>query len=181
MRLLGAIIAGGRSTRFGSDKAEALFAGRPLIAHVAEGLRAQTSHLVVCGRRWPGLETVPDRPQPNLGPLGGLCGALRHAAAHGFDAVLTAGCDVLPIPESLAARLGDGPACIAGQRLIGMWPVALADLLETHLRSSSDHSIRSWVSLCQASEITINEQLHNLNTAADLESFARSLKYPAAD
>ena len=173
MRLLGAIIAGGRATRFGADKGAALLHGRPLIDHVADGLRRQTDALVICGRHWPDLETISDRPSPDLGPLGGLCGALRHAAAQEFDAVLTAGCDVLPIPDSLAERLGRGPSCVAGQRLLGLWPVRLADMLERHLRSSGDRSIRSWISLCEAQEIWLDTPLHNINTAADLEILAR--------
>lgn len=172
MKLLGAIIAGGRSSRFGSDKAAALLNGRPLIEHVADGLRLQAGRLVVCGRSWPGLEDVPDRPMPELGPLGGLCGALHWASGHGFDAVLTAGCDVLPIPVSLAARLGGGPACVAGQRLLGLWPVHLLPRLEAHLRSSGDRSVRRWVEISGAREIRIAADLYNINTLADLDRIA---------
>lgn len=171
--MLGAIIAGGKATRFGADKGAALLDGKPLIDHVAEGLRCQTEALVICGRAWPGLNTVSDRPKPDLGPLGGLCGALHHAATHGFDAVLTAGCDVLPIPDSLAERLGSGPACVAGQRLLGVWPSSLATLLEQYLLSSGDRSIRNWVSLCQAREIDFGMTWHNINTTMDLDHLAQ--------
>lgn len=172
MKLLGAIIAGGQARRFGSDKAAALLDGRPLIEHVTDGLRGQTDHLVVCGRNWPGLDTVPDRPGPDLGPLGGLCGALHHAAASGFDAVLAAGCDVLPIPALLAEQLRPGPACVAGQRLLGLWPVLLLPLLEDHLATSDDRSIRSWVSLSGAAEVTLDTPFHNINTPSDLDRLA---------
>jgi len=168
MKLLGAIIAGGKATRFGADKAAALFKGRPLIEHVADALGRQTDAVIVCGRLWPGLETVWDRPAPDLGPLGGLSGALHHATAGGFDAVLTAGCDVLPIPDSLATDLEHGPACIAEQRLIGLWPVALAPMLDEYLSASSDRSIRQWIKHCNAREIHIPIALHNINTTGDL-------------
>ena len=36
----GLVLAGGRSTRFGSDKALAQFRGAPLLAHVLRGLSA---------------------------------------------------------------------------------------------------------------------------------------------
>lgn len=174
MKLLGAIIAGGRASRFGSDKAAALLNGRPLIAHVAEALQDQTDHLVVCGRSWPGLDSIPDRPSPGLGPLGGLCGALHYAHAHGFDAVLTAGCDVLPIPDSLRETLAPGPACVAGQRLLGLWPADLLPLLDAHLRSAEDRSIRSWITLSNARELPVAAALHNINTVADLDRLKRS-------
>jgi molybdopterin-guanine dinucleotide biosynthesis protein A len=104
-----------------------------------------------------------------LGPLGGLCGALTHASAHGFDAVLTAGCDVLPVPDSLGRWLGEGPSCVAGQRLLGLWPVRLLPLLEERLATSDDRSIRGWINLCNAKEIQIDAIFHNINTTADLD------------
>lgn len=171
MKLLGAIIAGGQSTRFGEDKAAVRVKGRALIEHVADALQRQTDHLVVCGRHWPGLETVVDWPEPGLGPLGGFCGALRHAEAAGFDAVLTAGCDVLPIPESLAARLGTGPAYVGGQYLLGLWPATLATALESHLKASANRSIQAWISRCGATKIPFAEDFFNLNTRGDLTAF----------
>src|SRR3546814_14028344 len=77
MKVLGAILAGGASRRFGSDKAEALIDGEPMLFHVAHRLAAQTDGLVICGRSWGSLRTVADRPRPGMGPLGGLAGAIR--------------------------------------------------------------------------------------------------------
>ena len=117
MKFLGAIIAGGQARRFGSDKAAAQVDGRALLDHVADGLRGQVDALVVVGRDWRGMESIADRPGPDQGPLGGICAALHHAQENGFDAVLTAGCDTLPVPEDLLSRLlnsspepGGGPA-----------------------------------------------------------------------
>ena len=58
MRVLGAILAGGRSSRFGSDKALALIDERPMLDHVSERLAVQCDGLVVIGRDWPGLRSV---------------------------------------------------------------------------------------------------------------------------
>ena len=69
MRRLGAIIAGGKATRFGSDKAAAYLNGRPLIEHIADGLREQVDALIVCGRAWPGIDGVDDTPFADMGPL----------------------------------------------------------------------------------------------------------------
>ena len=49
MKRLGAIIAGGKATRFGADKAAALLNGQRLMEHVADGLRDQVDKLIVCG------------------------------------------------------------------------------------------------------------------------------------
>ncbi|MBA3896663.1 MAG: NTP transferase domain-containing protein, partial [Sphingomonadaceae bacterium] len=62
--ILGAVLAGGASRRFGSDKALAMRDGRPLIAHVVDALATQVDAVVVCGRDWGGLPSIADRPAP---------------------------------------------------------------------------------------------------------------------
>jgi molybdenum cofactor guanylyltransferase len=170
MKLLGAILAGGQSRRFGSDKASALIGGRALIEHVSDGMVPQVDAIVICGRSWPTMVTVADRPAPRLGPLGGLCGALAHAAANGFDAVLSAGCDVLPMPD-LRALAGPLAAVIEGHWLFGYWPVALADPLATHLASESDHSVQHWIATCGARSVPVATRFHNLNSTSDLMTY----------
>lgn len=172
MKRLGAMIAGGKATRFGSDKAAALLNGRPLIEHVADGLRNQVDALIVCGREWPGMEWVSDTPFPDMGPLGGLNAALLYAQQNGFDAVLTAGCDVVPVPE-LPHTLPDGRAVYMDRHyLFGVWPVALAPVLDRHLRNQDDFSMRRWITISGAQAIATSDAFHNLNTPLELAQYA---------
>lgn len=172
MRRLGAIIAGGKATRFGSDKAAAVLNGRPLIEHVADGLRKQVDKMIVCGRAWPGMDGVDDVPFADMGPLGGLNAALIYAQQNGFDAVVTAGCDVVPVPE-LPRTLPDGRAVyIEGHYLFGVWPVALAPVLDRHLRNQDNLSMRSWITLTGAQAIMSSDIFHNLNTPLELAQYA---------
>lgn len=175
MTILGAIIAGGRSMRFGSDKAAALLNGKALIDHVAGGLRPQCDALIICGRAWPGYRHIADHPAPDLGPLGGLCAALVYARRHGFDAVVTAGCDTLPV----ASIPPDSPCFIAGHYLFGRWPVGLSARLEAHLTGQSDHSMRGWITASGARQVEPNTLLWNLNTPAELRSYQMSLVHAA--
>ncbi len=165
--ILGAVLAGGQSRRFGSDKALALLAGTPLIAHVLDALRPQVAALVVVGRDHAGERSLPDRPAPGLGPLGGLAAALSHAAAHGFDAVLTSGCDLPDLPPDLRERLAPAPAVATGQPLLGLWPAALAERLDRHLADGGDRSLRRWVAVAGAREVDLG-RFRNVNTPADL-------------
>ena len=172
MRRLGAIIAGGKATRFGSDKAAAILNGRPLIEHVADGLRKQVDKIIVCGRVWPGMDGVDDAPFADMGPLGGLNAAFIYAQQNGFDAVVTAGCDVVPVPE-LPRNLPDGRAVyIDGHYLFGVWPVALAPVLDRHLRNQDNLSMRSWITLTGAQAIMSSDIFHNLNTPLELAQYA---------
>ncbi|WP_341786370.1 molybdenum cofactor guanylyltransferase [Sphingomonas vulcanisoli] len=81
MKTLGAVLAGGKSSRFGSDKAQALLLGRTLLDHALEFLRSQCDAVAVVGREYEGALSIADWPAPDKGPLGGargrtaLCGA----------------------------------------------------------------------------------------------------------
>ena len=78
------ILAGGRSTRMGRDKALLEFAGRPLIAHAVSLLCSIGLKPLIAGNR-PDLSQfapcVPDT-YPNCGPLGGIEAALTVSDTH---------------------------------------------------------------------------------------------------
>ena len=170
--MLGAILAGGQSRRFGSDKAEALLDGRPLIAHVYEALRRQCRAVILCGRRGsaPFLE---DRPRPGLGPLGGLCAALAQGAATGFDAVLSVPCDVPDLPADLLLRLSHArqPAFVSSLPVIGLWPCALSPLLDAYLEESTDRSLRGWARAAGAHAVDLPQAPSNINSPGDLAAY----------
>ncbi|MFD1950550.1 molybdenum cofactor guanylyltransferase [Sphingomonas arantia] len=170
MKTLGAIFAGGAGRRFGSDKAVALLDGRPLLEHVAEALRAQCDAVVVIGREWPGLDDVPDRPAPGLGPLGALAGALGYAADNGFDQVLTSGCDLPELPSDLLTRLRPGPAVVAGQPLLGLWPAELGSRAIAWLEATTDRSMRGWIAETGARVVPFDDAIANINRVEDLEA-----------
>lgn len=172
-RLLGAIIAGGRSRRFGSDKARATVEGRTLFDHVVGALSPQVADIVLCGRDWPGFDSLDDRPEPGLGPLGGLCAALHHAAARGYSHIVAAPVDVIPFPGGIVPRLvGPQPRVVAGQYMIGAWPALLALPLEEHLRAG-DRSMRSWIETAGAEYVDCEIALSNINYRRDLEIWCR--------
>ena len=172
MKRLGAIIAGGKATRFGADKAAALLNGQPLIEHVADGLRNQVDALLICGREWPGMDWIEDRPARDMGPLAGLNAALHYAQQNGFDEVATAGCDALPIAH-FPSKLDSARAFFVEKNyLSGLWPVGLASLLEIHLSEQENHSMRGWIARIGARPLPSTGTIHNLNTPWDLAKYA---------
>lgn len=103
----GAIIAGGRSTRFGdSDKAVAELAGTPMIRRAADSLTPATDGLVVncrpdqraaIERALDGYENTvwfAEDPETDRGPMAGIGTACRVAADRGADYVFIAACDM---------------------------------------------------------------------------------------
>jgi len=172
-KLLGAVLAGGRSSRFGSDKALALLDGRQLIEHAVTALMPHTAQVVICGRTDPRWTCLADLPAPDMGPLGGLAAALAYAQAQGFAGVLSTGCDMPRLPDDLAkALIGEGPAVVEGQHLIGYWPASLADSLLDHIVRSETRSIRGWIAEVQPRRIeSADGALPNINHPGDLAAW----------
>ena len=173
-RILGAVLAGGRSRRFGSDKAVAEFEGQTLIDRAIHDLSACVETVAVCGRVIAGRLSLPDRPRADTGPLGGLNAALHYAASHGFAGVLSTGCDMPVFPRELAAALiGKGAAIVEGQHLLGYWPATLAPALDAHLDATEDFSMAAWFAIARPRRVRFDGTLPNINTPADLDAVAR--------
>jgi molybdenum cofactor guanylyltransferase len=170
--VLAAVLAGGKSTRFGSDKAQAVVEAQPLIAHVIAGLQPQCAELVVVGRIWAGVTSLPDRPAAHMGPLAGLNAALHYAQGQGYTHVLSAGCDTLPLPHNLLALFPHNqPSYLLSQPIIGLWPVTLAQKLAQFMASAPRLSLKAWAEQCDALAVDLRTPLWNINTRADLEAF----------
>lgn len=111
VRCLGAVLAGGASSRMGTDKAFVEIGGVPMVVRAVEALRAAgpAPVLVVGGDRERlnalGLDAVEDR-YPGAGPLGGVItalGALDERGGDALEAVVTMPCDVIS-PDAAAVR-----------------------------------------------------------------------------
>jgi molybdenum cofactor guanylyltransferase len=178
IRILGAVIAGGKSSRFGGDKAVALVDDLPLIDHVVMGLYRHAEAIVIAGRDWRDFDAVDDAAYAGQGPLAGLLAALEHGAAQGFDAVLSAACDALPVPD-LKRLVGEGPAVINGHWLFGFWPVELRASLDGYMASQADRSVRGWITHCGARFVEAETELYNLNTKADIMLYECTLEQDA--
>ncbi len=179
-RVLGAILAGGRATRFGSDKATALLDGTTLIDRVAGRLRPQVDALIVVGRTHIDPPGMPDRPAPDLGPLGGIAGALHHAAAHGYDHVLSVPCDAPALPDDLRAILdaaGDA-AFLDALPVVGWWPVSAAAVIDRLLSGDGSRAVRAFADAIGAVGCRTGQPIANVNTPDDLLRLSRSPDAP---
>jgi molybdopterin-guanine dinucleotide biosynthesis protein A len=170
--ILGAVLAGGLSSRFGSDKALAELGGHTLIALAVDALSGWCEHVIVVGRPMAPAPTLPDWPRAGMGPLGGLAAALRHAVDEGYEAVLSCGVDAGLLPDDLPALLGPAPACLAAQPVIGLWPATVLPVLEAFLHSEERHSMHRFADLVAARRITVATPIANINTPADLSALA---------
>jgi len=141
----GLVLAGGRSLRFGGEKAAALLAGKPLLLWAAERLQAACARVAVNAR--PGTEAealagplpvLHDRPGDPDGPLAGVRAGLAWAERLGAARLAVCPCDAPLAPADLFLRLiaaaGHGAAVAETpdgvQPQFAVWPVSALPLVE---------------------------------------------------
>ena len=108
----GIVLAGGRSTRMGSDKASLVLDGRTLLQRTVDVLAAVATEIVVvraAGQRLPALSagppiTVVEDPLDGEGPLIGIAAGLR---AMSSEVALVVACDMPFLRPELLRMLVD--------------------------------------------------------------------------
>jgi molybdopterin-guanine dinucleotide biosynthesis protein A len=102
--LSGVILAGGKSRRMGQNKALMELSGRPLIARVADRLRAVADEIIISADQVELYSSFADKVVPDyfkgVGTLGGIHAGLT-AARH--DLALVVGCDMPFLKPSVLA------------------------------------------------------------------------------
>jgi molybdenum cofactor guanylyltransferase len=197
--IVGVVIAGGRSVRFGGEKAVAMLSGMPLLLWAARRLQRACSAVAVNARA--GTETealalaadlpvLHDQQQDPLGPLAGVKVGLQWARDLGAHALAVSPCDVPRLPEELFPRLieaaGDGAAMAetvdGNQPLCAVWPVsALPALTEALVGGRHPPTWRLLEQLgARHVRFSTPESFANINTPADLAALSDSLSAEAA-
>lgn len=190
----GVILAGGASSRFGSNKALALFQGQPLIKHVALALENIFTDLLLVTNiphtyqflHWPMTGDL----YPGGGPLGGI-----HAALHTIscDQACIIGCDMPLIQPDLINYMcslpGNWDAAIpwhnkGPEPLCGIYRKSCLPVLEKQLHDGQ-RKIRLTLEKLHLRKITEQEILkhapdlnifHNINRLSDLQCIENSQK-----
>ncbi len=188
MKILGAIIAGGASSRMGVEKALMEIAGVPMLERIVSRLRIQVDDVVLNANgdssRFANfvLPLVPDVLTVGT-PLAGLHAVLSYGAHHGYQAVVTVPSDAPFIPLDLVERLqeagahkGAAIAFSGGQShyLTGIWTTAFAKPLEKLLLSGSLRRMQDFAAKVEAETVLWTDHPHdpffNVNTPADFEN-----------
>jgi molybdopterin-guanine dinucleotide biosynthesis protein A len=193
--IVGLILAGGRSSRFGREKALAILDGRPFIAHVLEVLasgcaqvavNAKADSLAAAFATENALPCLSDALGDPDGPLSGVKAGLTWAAAVGADVLATAPCDTPFLPRDMVDVLAKtGGAAVAHtsdglQPLCALWPVSALAHVTAALSSGTHPAIKHVLTTLNAVEIGFEDAslFDNLNTPADYQSAEKRTTKP---
>lgn len=196
-KVLGIVLAGGRSQRMGGgDKGFRDLAGRPMLAYVVARLTPQVGRLILNANGDLGrfshfaLPVVPDARADFPGPLAGVLAGMRWAAAEAVATryVVTVPSDAPFLPVDLVARLtaaaeASNAAIAMAQSggvlhpVVAAWRLMLADALEAALEQG-ERRVGHWAKaqgavaiefdMCRIAGRTI-DPFFNANTPEDLE------------
>ncbi len=179
---IGVVLAGGKSTRMGRDKARCEINGGRLIDRVIARLRPQASRILISGPDDYGtsLECVTDGAHGagarGRGPCAGIFAVSRRLAgeAPGF---LTVPVDAPFLPPDLADRLvgPDSAVASAGDGLhptFAWWIIADIERALRHLEGAQDLSLRSLAETIGARVVPWADEAPfiNVNTIDDLKA-----------
>lgn len=168
--ILGVVLAGGQSARFGSDKALAEWDGRSLLLHAVDNLSGQCEQVVIAGRASGPAPCIPDWPGPNMGPLAGIAAGLHYAQDMDFASVMTCGVDSPNVSQETLAALDPPPCYLADQPVIGHWPVTAAGAIEAILEGAGRHSMLAFAEAIGARAVKNAAKPANINNPADLSA-----------
>lgn len=195
--VVGVVIAGGRSVRFGGEKAVAILSGEPLLVWAVRRLQRACAAVAVNARpqthaealaRGNGLPVLHDLEGDPLGPLAGVKVGLQWARDLGARAIAVSPCDAPLLPENLFPRLieaADAGAAMAEtpdgvQPLCAVWPVSALPRVTEALVGGRHPP--TWVLLeqCGARRVTFDDAaaFANINTPEDLMTLSRRLSSP---
>lgn len=202
--ILGVILAGGLSRRMGGpEKSLMELAGRPLITHVRDRLAPQVDTIIVNANGdaarfgFLKLPVQADTIEGHAGPLAGILAGMRWAQTNtpSLRAIATVPTDTPLFPHDLVSRLSlaaegrDDTIALArsdGHRhpVVGLWPVALDNDLETFLRSGEGGKVMRFAQRHRLVDVDFEprevdgmtlDPFFNANTPDDLKEAGRFL------
>lgn len=177
------ILAGGASSRMGSDKALLEWHDRPFISHIVESLQPHVRHIAIntnspADFAHVGLPLIGDATKERRGPLAGLMAALNYSRT---DWTLIVPCDNPLLSPQLIDRLyaatqrehTDLAYAYSGDDnhyLYVLMRTQLRDHLATFMRGT-DFAVRHWYATMRTTRVDFTDRaecFRNINNAADL-------------
>tara|TARA_Y100000768_G_C23948855_1_gene669072 strand:+ start:808 stop:1407 length:600 start_codon:yes stop_codon:yes gene_type:complete len=192
--ILGVVLAGGKSSRFGSDKAKAKIAGKTLIEHTISKLENEFKEILVISNnknlyfRQKKIFTTPDIIEGHLGPLIGVLSAMIWAKKNNYNWIFTFPCDTPLFNKKIIFEakneIKNSPKNLlfiksGGKRhnIFGIWSIKLIDNLKKDVESGT-RKVEDWADKMNADILEIKEdKKNNFLNINSLEELKKAEKF----
>ena len=196
--ILGGVLAGGSSKRFGDDKTTTKLGNKSLLDHTIEKIEKKFDEILIVSNNEKHVSikknvfSTKDLIEGHLGPLVGVLSAMEWIKKHkkNYNWMATFPCDTPFFDENLVDKIMNCPKnsskklffLKSGNRrhnIFGLWSLELKDILLKDI-NKGHRKVEEWANKVGSEIIEINDEndynFLNINTKEDLEKAKKKIK-----
>ena len=185
--ILGVVLAGGKSERFGKDKSEIKLGGKTLLAHTLDKIKSKFNKIIIVSnnKKVKDYVVIKDYIEGQLGPLVGVLSAMKWIKKNNYTYkwILTFPCDTPFFDISIidkfveATKFNDNPLYFVKSNekrhnIFGLWSLKLMETLEKDILENNHRKVEKWANKIGVKTINISydsvDPFFNINTEEDL-------------
>ena len=193
--ILAAVLAGGKSRRFGSNKSQTILKDKKLIDYTLEKLKIKFKKIIIISNdiNFNEYTTIKDCIAGQQGPLAGVLTAMKWADVNNqsFKWIATFPCDTPFFNISIidkfekASKTKESKIYFAKEKnklhnIFGLWSISLKNKLEEDLVRNSIRKVEDWAKKIGVKTINLENEKYdsffNINTKDDLKNALVILK-----
>ena len=197
--ILGVILAGGKSKRFGQEKSQVKLGDKTLLEHSLSKLKSKFDKILIVtnSNTIKDYKTINDCIEGQLGPLVGVLSAMKWIKKNKFSYnwIATFPCDTpffnISIIEEFfkASKLNDNLLYFVKSKekrhnIFGLWSLKLIEILEKDIIENNYRKVEKWANKIGVKTIDVSyddiDPFFNINTKEDLieaEKILKNYKY----
>ena len=185
--ILGVVLAGGKSKRFGKDKSEVKLGGKTLLEHTLDKIKSKFNTIVIVSnsRIAKNYIVIKDCIDGQLGPLVGVLSAMKWIKENNYSQewIITFPCDTPFFNISIidkfveVSKLNDSLLYFVKSKekrhnIFGLWSLKLIKTLEKDIIEHKHRKVEEWANKIGVKTINISykeiDPFFNINTKEDL-------------
>ena len=193
--ILGVVLAGGKSKRFGEDKSTIKLNDKTLIEHTLDKIKSKLNKIIIVSndKVLKNYITINDCIDGQLGPLVGVLSAMKWIKDnnYSYNWIITFPCDTPFFNISIidkfveVSKLNDSLLYFAKSEekrhnIFGLWSLKLIETLEMDIVKNNHRKVEKWADKIGVKTINIPykevDPFFNINTKEDLKEAKKILK-----
>ena len=193
--ILGVILAGGKSKRFGQDKSEVKLGDKTLIEHTLHKIKSKFSKIIIVSNSkiLKDYTIIKDCIDGQLGPLVAVLSAMKWIKKNNFSYnwIATFPCDtpffnISIIDEFIkVSKLNNSLLYLVKSKekrhnIFGLWSLQLIEILEKDIIENNYRKVEKWANKVGVKTINVSydnlDPFFNINTKEDLIEAEKILK-----